>query len=103
MTIRPDLFWLVLGFGFASLACRIGGFWLMRFVSITPKLEAALKATPLAVMVGIVAPAAAHGSYAEILALLVIAALMRFTRNDLISGVGGMATVALWRMLQFPL
>jgi uncharacterized membrane protein len=98
--IRPEFLQLVLAFGLASLSCRIGGFWVMRFVTLTPRIEAALKATPIAVMAGIVTPAAARGNLAELLALAVIGVVMRLTNNDLIAAVAGVAVIAVGRNLQ---
>ncbi len=100
MSIRPDLLLFVLIVGAAALACRLGGFWMMRFVTITPRIEAALRATPLAVMVGLVAPAALKGGLVEAAALLVTAATMKLTGNDLISAVAGVAVVAAGRALK---
>jgi uncharacterized membrane protein len=100
MSLRSDIFWLIMLFGIASLVCRISGFWVMRFVTITPRLKASLNATPLAVMVGIVAPSAASGKPAELLALAVIFLIMRFWPNDLVAAVSGMTVLALLRWLQ---
>lgn len=97
--MNPPLdFWpLLIAMTVASFATRAAGFWLMRFVTITPRLEAALKATPLAVMVGIATPAAASGKPAEILGIVVAIALMRATGNDLVAAIGGVAALALAR------
>lgn len=100
MIIRSEFLLLVLAFGLTSLACRIGGFWVMSFVTITPRLEAALKATPIAVMVGIVTPAAARGNPVELVALAVIGVIMRLMKNDLIAAVAGIAVIAIGRKLQ---
>ncbi len=100
MSIRPEFLAFVLIVGAAALACRLGGFWLMRFVTITPRVEAALRATPLAVMVGLVAPAALKGGPVEAAALLATAATMKLTGSDLISAVVGVAVVAGGRALK---
>ena len=71
----------------------------MRFVTITPRLEAALKATPLAVMVGIVAPVAAKGNTIELAALAAIIITMRVIKNDLLAALVGVGVVALGRNL----
>jgi uncharacterized membrane protein len=99
VTLRPDLLLLLLALGLASYACRIGGFWLMRFVAPTPRLEAALRAAPLAVMVGIVAPVAVRGGPADWLGLAVTAIVMRCTGNDLMATLAGVTAVAVSRAL----
>ena len=55
MTLDAAFIPLLLTMAAASFLCRASGFWLMRFAPVTPRVQAALNATPLAVMVGIVA------------------------------------------------
>ncbi len=91
-------FWLALaGMAVSSFACRISGFLLMAYVTITPRVEAALKAIPISVMVGIVTPAATSGKLPELLGLLAVGLAMKLVRNDLAAAVAGAATVALAR------
>ena len=97
MTLRPDLLLLLFALALASYACRAAGFWLMRFVVQTPRLSAALRAAPLAVMVGIVVPVAVRGQPTEWLGLVVTAGVMRLTSNDLAAALAGVATVAIGR------
>lgn len=97
--MRADLVPLLAAVAAASFFCRVGGFWLMRFVPVTPRVEAALKATPLAVMIGIVAPVAARGRPAELVALAAVALVMRFTPNDLVAAMVGVVVVAVARLL----
>lgn len=99
MILRPEIMTILLAAGAAAFFCRAAGFFLMRFVPITPRLEAALRATPLAVMVGICAPVAARGNPAELAALAVVGVAMKLTGNDLIAAAAGVVTVALLRIL----
>jgi uncharacterized membrane protein len=99
VSIRPEFLLFAAILGVASLVCRLGGFWIMRFVDITPRLEAALRATPLAVMVGLVTPAALRGGVIELTALVITGLAMKATRSDLLSAVIGVAVVALGRAL----
>lgn len=99
MTLNLDLLPLLVAVTLASFVCRAGGFWLMRFVVVTPRVQAALKAAPLAVMVGIVVPAAVRGGTPEWLGLAAAALVMRFTRKDLVASLTGVATVAVCRAL----
>lgn len=98
MTVSLDFIIALAGMGLAAFACRAGGFVLMRFVPPSPRLETALRAIPLAVMVGIVAPAVASGRPAEIAGLAAVALLMRLTGSDFAAALGGVATVALARL-----
>lgn len=99
MSLRVELLPWLIALTAASFACRAAGFWLMGFVQPSARLQAALRAAPLAVMVGIVAPAAARGRPAELIALGVIAVVMRLTRSDLIASLAGVAAVGLLRQL----
>lgn len=81
----------------ASFATRAAGFVLMAYIPITPRLEAALRAMPLGVMVGIVTPAIAAGKLPELIALAAVGLSMKLFRNDLVASLAGAATVAICR------
>jgi uncharacterized membrane protein len=83
----------------ASFLCRAGGFMAMRFVKITPRMEAALRAVPLAVMIGIVMPAASAGRTPELAALAGVGIVMKLTGNDLLAAAAGLVVVALARWM----
>ena len=87
----------VLGMAVASYACRVGGFWLMRFVTVTPRVRATLAAAPLAVMLGIVTPVAMRGGVAEWIGLVATFVAMRLHGSDLVAMFCGIAAVALVR------
>jgi uncharacterized membrane protein len=78
----------------AALACRMGGFLMMRYMPASPRLEAALRATPLSVMAGITALAVASGQIAEAVALACVVVLTLVTRNDVLAALLGVAAVA---------
>jgi len=99
VSFDPQFLPLLAAMVLVSFATRAGGFWLMKFVPASPAVEAALKATPIAVMVGIVAPAAARGSHGEIAALAVIFVAMKVIGNDIAAAILGVATVAIVRFV----
>jgi uncharacterized membrane protein len=82
----------------ATFACRAGGFFLMRFVTVTPRLEAALRAIPIGVMIGIVLPVAATGRIPELIGLAVVLLAMKLSGNDLVAALAGVVVVALARL-----
>jgi uncharacterized membrane protein len=82
----------------ASYACRIAGYLLMGWLPITPRVEAGLRAMPIGVMTGIVAPSLVAGRPAEIVGLAVVFLLMRVTGKDVIAALGGAFAVALVRV-----
>ena len=67
--IGPEFLAALAAMAAATFACRAGGFFLMRFVTVTPRLEAALRAIPIGVMIGIVLPVAATGRIPELIGL----------------------------------
>ena len=82
-----------------SFLCRAGGFMMMRYVRITPRMESALKAVPLAVMIGIVMPAAAAGRPPELVGLVAVGLVMKLWANELLAALAGLAVVAIGRWL----
>lgn len=81
----------------AAFACRVGGFLMMAYLPASPRLEAALRATPVSVMAGITALALAGGQVADALALGAVVLLTVLTRNDVLSAILGVVIVALLR------
>ncbi len=98
MGVEQGFLLALAGMALASYACRLAGFLLMGLVPITPRVEAALRAIPLGVMIGIVTPAASAGRMPELVALLVVGVVMKLVRNDLAAAVAGAATVGLCRL-----
>lgn len=94
MPIRPDVLYAILLLGLASYACRLGGFFLMRYVRVTPRVEAWLRAIPVALIGAILGPIAFNGGPPEWLGLATAIALMRYTSNDFLSAVGAVGVVA---------
>lgn len=98
MPIRPEALIAILLMGLASYACRAGGFFLMRYVTVTPRVEAWLKAIPIALVGAILGPIAVNGGPAEWLGLATAVLLMRLTGNDFVSVVASVAVVAVTRL-----
>ncbi len=81
----------------AAFACRIAGFFLMLYLPASPRLEAALRATPLSVMAGITALALQAGALAEALALAAAVGLTFVLKSDVTAALTGVAMVAALR------
>ena len=99
MDAEHGFYLALLAMACASYACRVAGYLLMGYITITPRLEAALRAIPLGVMTGIVAPAATSGRIPELAGLAAVAALMRLTGKDVVAAMGGAAVVGAARAL----
>jgi uncharacterized membrane protein len=87
----------VLAMAVASYACRLAGYLLMGYVPVTDRLQAALKAIPLGVMIGIVMPSVLAGKVPEIVGLAVVFGVMKLTGKDVVAALAGAAAVALAR------
>ncbi|MBA3911088.1 MAG: branched-chain amino acid ABC transporter [Rhodobacter sp.] len=88
---------LLLVMAAAALICRMLGFMLMRVMPASPRIEAALRATPLSVMAGITALALANGGLAEALALGAVVVLTVLLGSDVAAALLGVAVVAVLR------
>lgn len=85
----------------AALFCRFAGYIAMRWIPATPRIEAALRATPMAVMAGIAANAAAYGSWSDAAALGAAMALAFVTGNDVVAALVAVGLAALMRAAGF--
>ena len=99
MTLRPDIVVAILWMGVVAYACRAGGVFLMRFVSLTPRVQAWLKAIPMSIVGAILGPIAANGGPAEWAGLATAFGLMWVTGRDVVGVGGALAAVALVRWI----
>jgi uncharacterized membrane protein len=83
----------------ASYACRLAGYLLMAWVPITSRMQVALKAIPLGVMIGIVTPSVLAGRVPEMVGLVVVFVAMKLTGKDVVAALAGAGTVALCRAM----
>jgi uncharacterized membrane protein len=83
----------------ASYACRLAGYLLMGYVPVTGRVQAALKAIPLGVMIGIVMPSVLTGRIPELVGLGVVFVAMKLTGKDVVAALAGAGAVAACRWL----
>jgi uncharacterized membrane protein len=95
----PSMPVLLLVMAGAAFACRIAGFLAMRYLPPSARLEAALRATPLAVMAGITALALQAGGLVEALALGSAVVLTLLIRNDIFAAILAVGVAAGLRAL----
>jgi uncharacterized membrane protein len=88
---------ILLVMALAAFFCRIAGFTLMRFVPVSGRVEAALRATPLAVMSAVTVLALQAGGLAETLALASVVGLTLTLRSDVAAALLGVIVVAALR------
>jgi uncharacterized membrane protein len=97
--VTPEFTVLLMAMAGAAFVCRMAGFVAMRYLPKSPRLEAALRATPLSVMAGITALAAVSGGIAEITALAVVIGLTFLIGSDVLAAILGVALVACLRWM----
>mgnify|MGYP001226919253 FL=1 len=88
----------IIAMALATYATRVSGLWLLRFVRVTPRMQAALDALPVAILTAVIAPALMKGGTADILAAGVT--LLAASRLPLLATVIlGVSSAALLRHL----
>lgn len=81
----------------ATYLCRASGVVLMSRVTITPRVERALRVLPGSIVVATVLPLAIDGGLPAIGALVAAIAVMRLVRFELAALIAGLAVVSLLR------
>lgn len=81
----------------ATYLCRASGVVLMSRVTITPRVERALRALPGSIVVATILPLSLDGGMPAILGLGAAIVAMAFVRFELVALLAGLATIALLR------
>lgn len=89
----------ILGMALVTYATRVGGLWLMGFVTPSPRIETWLRQIPGAVLVSLVAPTVLASSFAETIAAVVTVVVAIRTRNVLVAMVVGVGVVGILRIV----
>jgi uncharacterized membrane protein len=84
-----------------TVASRLGGYWLMGYVNVTPRVRRMLDALPGSIIVAAALPVAVNGGPVVIFAILAALAVAVMLRNDFIAVIVGMAVAAAARALGF--
>jgi len=78
---------------------RVGGFWMMGHVPITPRVHRMLEALPGSVVAAIILPVVAKNGTPAFLAVLAVIAVMTLRRqNDFAAIAAGLAAASLARL-----
>ena len=83
--------------GLATLLMRVGGFWIMGRVPITPRVRRMLEALPGSIVAAIVLPIAVRAGLAGVLAIGAAGLTMLGARNELLAVGAGMLVAAALR------
>lgn len=79
-----------------TLATRLGGAALMRYVPITPAVEGFLASLSSSVIVAIIATALAQGGWRDVAAVTIAVAMMWLLRSPALAMAAGAALAAAW-------
>ena len=99
--MRTDVMLVVAVMALVTVTMRLSGFWLMRFVPMTPAVRRMLEALPGSVIAAAVLPVVAQGGLIAALAVMTALATMWLTRSDFVAVVAGMGIAALARLAGF--
>lgn len=96
--IRGDVMLVILVMALVTIAMRIGGFWLMRYVPATPRIRRMLAALPGSIIAAAVLPVVVQGGPVAALAVVSAMASMWLTRSDFVAVITGISVAALARL-----
>jgi uncharacterized membrane protein len=84
-----------------TVASRLGGYWLMGYVTMTPRVRRMLDALPGSIIVAAALPVAVNGGAVVMFAIVSAMVVTIVRRNDFIAVITGMAVAALARAAGF--
>jgi uncharacterized membrane protein len=96
--MRTDVMIVIAAMALVTLTLRVSGFWLMRYVPETPRVQRMLDALPGSIIAAVVLPAVVQGGLVAALAVVSAMASMWLTRNDFVAVITGMGVAALARL-----
>lgn len=99
--VRSDVMLAFAVMAAVTIASRLGGFWLMGYVNVTPRVRRMLNALPGSIIVAAALPVAINGGPVVIFAIVAALAIAIVLRNDFVAVIVGMAVAALARALGF--
>ncbi|HEY0331749.1 MAG TPA: AzlD domain-containing protein [Rhodopseudomonas sp.] len=82
-----------------TVAARLGGYWLMGYVTVTPRIRRMLDALPGSIIVAAALPVAVNGGPVVLVAIAAAMAITIIRRNDFLAVITGMAVAAVARAL----
>jgi uncharacterized membrane protein len=84
-----------------TVASRLGGYWLMGYVTVTPRVRRMLDALPGSIIVAAALPVAVNGGAVVMFAIMAALVVTVIRRNDFMAVITGMTVAALARAIGF--
>lgn len=95
--VSPAVLIAILAMAGATYAMRAGGYWLMGYVTLTPRIRRMLEASPGAVIVATVLPIVVREGLPAAAAIAAGGIVMYALRRDYLAVAAGMAVAAVLR------
>ncbi len=99
LALDPLVVGIILAMTVVTVFTKVGGFWLLRRIEVSQRLEAGLSVLPGAIVIAILGPELAAGGPAEWGAAGVVVLVMWRTENILLALCGGIGAVILFRAI----
>lgn len=99
--VRSDVMVAFVVMMVVTVASRLGGFWLMGYVNVTPRVRRMLDALPGSIIVAAALPMVATGDPVVILAIVAAIVVTVVRRNEFLAVITGMTVAALARAAGF--
>jgi uncharacterized membrane protein len=99
--LRSDVMLALAMMAVVTVASRLGGYWLMSYVTVTPRVRRMLDALPGSIIVAAALPVAVNGGAVVMFAIAAAMVVTIIRRNDFIAVITGMAVAALARAIGF--
>jgi len=95
--VHGDVMLAIAAMTAVTLSLRLGGYFLMSYVTVTPRVRRMLDALPGSVIAAAVLPVALHGGVVAIAAVMLAMLAMYLSRSDIVAIVVGVGATALLR------
>ena len=95
--VHGNVLLAIAGMTAVTLSLRLGGYFLMSYVIVTPRVRRMLDALPGSVIAAAVLPVALQGGVVAVIAVLLAMLAMYLSRSDMVAIVIGVGAAALLR------
>lgn len=93
--------WAIAAMTIATIACRVGGYWLLGRFPLTPLLRRGLEALPAAIFAASIVPLALRAGPAGWAGVCAVAGVMLLSGREIWALAAGLAAAAVVRMFVF--
>lgn len=99
--LRSDVMIAFAVMAVVTVASRLGGYWLMGYINVTPRVRRMLDALPGSIIVAASLPVAVNGGAVVLFAIGAAIAITIIRRNEFVAVITGMTVAALARAMGF--